>query len=361
MNEELILNLVKGKLRNNQLTYEDFENIFNMLSHKEQYEVCDILSRKGIELVDEFEKDSEKYISEELLNDSEINEDILFRDSQDFVNDYELNDSMNRKISQSNEILCILIQQGDNQAKIDLCMKNKKLVAKYASRYLGYYGSKMSFDDLMQEGYIGLLTAANRFDASLDNAFSTYAVFWIMQSISRAIMETGFLIRIPVHMMERISKITKLDGIYEIDNLDYEKRMKKISEDLGIKVEDVKKSLEYRDIYLNPASLDVPIGEDNSIELIDFIEDKKVLSPDEHLNYQLLKDQINNVLQGLTEREEKVLRLRFGLYDGRTRTLEEVGKEFNVTRERIRQIEAKALRKLRHPSRSRKLKDYLGD
>lgn len=363
MNEELILKLVKNKIVNNTITYEDFDKTFEMLSHKEQYKICDILNKNGIDLVDFYENVQNNGIIDEELVDDELldgellnDEDIdLFKDSVD-LNYSIFNDE---DVKQSNEILCILIQQGNNQAKQDLCSKNKLLVAKYANRYKGLFGSMISFEDLIQEGYVGLLKAAEKFDPSFGTAFTTYAVFWIKQSILRAIMDFGFMIRVPVHMMERIMKITKLDNTYEMEGFDCDKRMIKISKDLDISIEDVKKAISYSYTYLKLSSLDVPIGEERETILLDFVEDEGVMSPDDYAVNELLKDELNEVLLELTDREEKVLRLRFGLDDGCTRTLEEIGKEFNVTRERIRQIEAKALRRLKHPSRSNRLKDFL--
>lgn len=357
MNEELILKLIKNKMVNNTLTYDDFENIFNILSHEEQYAVCNILNNNGIELVDTYENFQEKkLIDEDILDDETID---FFMDASDYNYDLESCLFNDNEIQQTNEILCLLIQQGNNRAKQDLCKKNKLLIAKYANRYKGFFGSKMSVDDLMQEGYIGLLKAAERFDATLGNAFTTYATWWIKQNISRAIMDSGFMIRLPIHLMEKISKVTKLDNTYEIQGLDYKNRLIKISDALNISIREVKQVISYRNIYLNLSSLDIPIGEEEHSILIDFIKDEGAILPDDYTINELLKDELNDVLLELTDREEKVLRLRFGLDDGRTRTLEEVGKEFNVTRERIRQIEAKALRKLKHPSRSKRIKDFL--
>lgn len=348
MNEKLILDLVKSSVNNDKMTYQDFEMIFDVLSLKEQYEVCNILDRAGIELVDEIEDNNKSSNIGKIIDNN-----ALFQDNSDY-NDGNFNLSGN--VNYSNEILCTLIQQGDLQAKQTLCMKNEKLVAKYASYYNNFYGNKLSFEDLMQEGYIGLLKAANRFDTSRDNAFTTYAVWWVKQNISRAIMDEGFLVRIPVHMMERISKITKLDVVYEMNGLDYEQRMEKISKELEINIEDIEKCLAYRNMYLNCSSLDIPVGEGDNTELIDFIEDRNIDTPDKAFLKKYFSEELDYVLQSLTEREEKVLRLRYGLYDGYYRTLEEVGDLFNVTRERIRQIEAKAFRKLKHPTRNKRIK-----
>lgn len=359
MNEEFILSLIKGKIKNGQLMCQDFKSLFSILSNEKQYEVRNLLTKKGIILVDTFEDDAEECINDELLNSEEISDSDLFKDSYDFFRSNDLNDSIDRTIKQSNEMLCVFIQQGDERAKSDLCLKNKRLVAKYAYHYKGFFGCKLSFDDLMQEGYIGLLKAAKNFDISLDNSFSTYAVYWIKQSITRAIMDSGFMIRIPAHVMEKIYKITRLDSMYKVYNLNREQRREKIANDLNIDIEYIKLYIQYRNIYLNVSSLDIPVGEDENVKILDFIEDKNMLSVEEYFYEHLLKDEINRVLGGLTNREEKVIRLRFGLFDGRTHTLEEIGEEFHVTRERIRQIEAKALRKLKNPIRSKHLKCFI--
>ena len=237
------------------------------------------------------------------------------------------------------------IQAGDEEAKKKLISANLRLVVSIAKKYVG---RGMLFLDLIQEGNMGLVKAVEK--------FSTYATWWIRQAITRAIADQARTIRIPVHMVETINKLTRIQR-----QLVQDLGRDPTAEEIAAKMENIspEKVREIQKIALEPVSLETPIGEEDDSHLGDFIEDKEALSPDEYANNQLLKDEINNVLQGLTEREEKVLRLRFGLYDGRTRTLEEVGKEFNVTRERIRQIEAKALRKLKHPTRSKRLKDFV--
>ncbi|MGX6442782.1 RNA polymerase sigma factor RpoD [Neobacillus sp. K501] len=320
-------------------------------------EFYEFLGEQGVELVGESDEEdpSIKQLAKEDddefdLNDLSVPPGVKINDP---VRMYLKEIGRVDLLSAEEEIkLANRIEEGDEEAKRRLAEANLRLVVSIAKRYVG---RGMLFLDLIQEGNMGLIKAVEKFDYRKGFKFSTYATWWIRQAITRAIADQARTIRIPVHMVETINKLIRVQRQL-LQDLGREPTPEEIAEDMDLTPDKVREILK---IAQEPVSLETPIGEEDDSHLGDFIEDQDATSPSEHAAYELLKEQLEDVLDTLTDREENVLRLRFGLDDGRTRTLEEVGKVFGVTRERIRQIEAKALRKLRHPSRSKRLKDFL--
>ena len=353
--------LAMAKKKKNVLEYQEISDHFADLHLEEEQmdEILDALEKSGIDVLritdDDDIPDEELLLSDEDEVDME-NLDLSIPDGisiEDPVRMYLKEIGMVPLLSAEEEIeLAKRMENGDQEAKKRLAEANLRLVVSIAKRYVG---RGMLFLDLIQEGNLGLIKAVEKFDYRKGYKFSTYATWWIRQAITRAIADQARTIRIPVHMVETINKLIRVSRQL-LQELGREPTPEEISEEMGMPVDRVREILK---ISQEPVSLETPIGEEEDSHLGDFIQDDNVPVPAEAASFTLLREQLVEVLGTLTEREQKVLRLRFGLDDGRARTLEEVGKEFNVTRERIRQIEAKALRKLRHPSRSRKLKDYL--
>ncbi|KGX88904.1 RNA polymerase sigma factor RpoD [Pontibacillus litoralis] len=338
------------------LAYEEVaERLSNYeLDSEAMDEFYEFLGDQGIEVVGDSEADpSVQQLNKEEefdLNDLSVPPGVKINDP---VRMYLKEIGRVDLLSAEEEInLAQRIEEGDEEAKRRLAEANLRLVVSIAKRYVG---RGMLFLDLIQEGNMGLIKAVEKFDYRKGYKFSTYATWWIRQAITRAIADQARTIRIPVHMVETINKLIRVQRQL-LQDLGREPTPEEIAEDMELTPEKVREILK---IAQEPVSLETPIGEEDDSHLGDFIEDQEATSPSDHAAYELLKEQLEDVLDTLTDREENVLRLRFGLDDGRTRTLEEVGKVFGVTRERIRQIEAKALRKLRHPSRSKRLKDFL--
>ena len=355
--------LLKANENNEDISQNEFMDAINdlKLTDEEMDDLFDWCDANDIQFIDDSQDELEPVEDE---NDDSVSEDISQLEKT-FANSShsKINDPVKMYLKEIGQIplldpkeepiIAKRIQEGDEEAKQILISSNLRLVVSIAKKYVG---RGMLFLDLIQEGNCGLIKAVDKFDYKKGFKFSTYATWWIRQSITRAIADQARTIRIPVHMVETINKLTRIQR-----QLVQDLGRDPLPEESAEKMENITadKVREIQKIALDPVSLETPIGEEDDSHLGDFIEDKETLSPDDYTNNQLLKDEIDNILQGLTEREEKVLRLRFGLEDGRTRTLEEVGKEFNVTRERIRQIEAKAIRKLKKPNRAKRLKDFM--
>ena len=355
--KEKISNIIAEAKQNGKMTYSDLATKLNDVNPEKMDEVFDEFEKDGIDLLpDDFEEEPD---IEDLKEVEELKLDEITDTSFEGIS---VDDPVRMYLREIGKIplltfdeeldLAKRILEGDEEAKQKLAESNLRLVVSIAKKYVG---RGMLFLDLIQEGNMGLIKAVEKFDYTKGFKFSTYATWWIRQAITRAIADQARTIRIPVHMVETINKLIRTSRNL-LQQMGREPTPEEIAKEMEIPVEKV---VEIQKIAQDPVSLETPIGEEEDSHLGDFIQDDNVPVPAEAAASTLLKEQLVEVLGTLTEREQKVLRLRFGMDDGRARTLEEVGREFNVTRERIRQIEAKALRKLRHPSRSRKLKDYL--
>lgn len=347
--------LVKKGKENGFISYEELAAALKGLDLDADSldELYNLFNENNIAIVSEDDTDNNSSGAEKiLLDDNALTKDLTINDP---VRMYLKEIGQIKLLSMEEELeLADRIREGDEQAKTILAEANLRLVVSIAKRYVG---RGMLFLDLIQEGNIGLMKAVEKFDVSKGYKFSTYATWWIRQAITRAIADQARTIRVPVHMVETINKLARVQRQLTLE-LNREPSEEELAKKMNVSVDKI------RDIYKisqEPVSLETPIGEEDDSHLGDFVPDERNMSPEDYATNEMLKDEISEVLLTLTEREEKVIRLRFGLEDGKSRTLEEVGQMFGVTRERIRQIEAKALRKLRHPSRSRKLKDYMGD
>ena len=356
--KEKINNIIKEAKENGKMTYSDLATKLNEVNPEKMDEVFDEFEKGGIDLLpDDF--DEEPNI-EDLKEVEELKLDEITDTSYEGIS---VDDPVRMYLREIGKIplltfdeeleLAKRILEGDEEAKQKLAESNLRLVVSIAKKYVG---RGMLFLDLIQEGNMGLIKAVEKFDYTKGFKFSTYATWWIRQAITRAIADQARTIRIPVHMVETINKLIRTSRNL-LQQMGREPTPEEIAKEMEIPVEKV---VEIQKIAQDPVSLETPIGEEEDSHLGDFIQDEDSPAPHDAASYTLLKEQLEEVMNTLTPREAKVLKLRFGLEDGKSRTLEEVGKEFNVTRERIRQIEAKALRKLRHPSRSKKLSDYMG-
>ena len=355
--KEKINNIIEEAKKNGKMTYGDLATKLNEVNPDKMDEVFDEFEKGGIDLLpDDFDEEPD---IEDLKEVEELKLDEITDTSFEGIN---VDDPVRMYLREIGKIQLLTFEEeldlakrildGDEEAKQKLAESNLRLVVSIAKKYVG---RGMLFLDLIQEGNMGLIKAVEKFDYTKGFKFSTYATWWIRQAITRAIADQARTIRIPVHMVETINKLIRTSRNL-LQQLGREPSPEEIAQEMEISVEKV---VEIQKIAQDPVSLETPIGEEEDSHLGDFIQDEDSPAPHDAASYTLLKEQLEEVMNTLTPREAKVLKLRFGLEDGKARTLEEVGKEFMVTRERIRQIEAKALRKLRHPSRSKKLRDYM--
>ena len=353
--EERIEELVKTGKEQGFLTYEQIakKTLDLDLDSNALDELYNVITENNIEVRAEDEEEG---------NPIDLKEEIIIDNVPDESKDMSVNDNVRMYLKEIGKISLLTLDEeqelskrvadGDEHAKNILAESNLRLVVSIAQRYVG---RGLLFLDLIQEGNIGLMKAVEKFDYDKGYKFSTYATWWIRQAITRALADQARTIRVPVHMVETINKMARIERQMTLE-LNREPTDQELSKKMGLSVE---KIAEIRKISQDPVSLETPIGEEDDSHLGDFLADERTMSPEEFATYEILKDELREVLDTLTVREKEVLELRFGLFDGSSHTLEEVGKQFKVTRERIRQIEAKALRKLRHPSRAKKLRDFL--
>jgi len=353
--EERIEELINAGKSQGYLTYEQIakKTIDLDLDANALDKLYNALSENNIEVRAEDDEGNEPI---------DLKADLIIDDVPDESKDMSVNDNVRMYLKEIGKISLLTLEEeqelskkvaeGDEKAKKRLAESNLRLVVSIAKRYVG---RGLLFLDLIQEGNIGLMKAVEKFDYDKGYKFSTYATWWIRQAITRALADQARTIRVPVHMVETINKMARIERQMTLE-LNREPTDQELSKKMGLSVD---KIAEIRKISQDPVSLETPIGEEDDSHLGDFLADERTMSPEEFATYEILKDELREVLDTLTVREKEVLELRFGLFDGSSHTLEEVGKQFKVTRERIRQIEAKALRKLRHPSRAKKLKDFL--